>query len=142
MFVGIAPGIDYRGFNVFCDKFGMPATECLTIKQSTFIASMFLAVSTGDSPLEALELLMLKSRTSADNLFAASSKEVRVLVLGSKKRLTTVLPLKVGTFFTSRLLTSLKDFAVLRMNSISSLLNSSKVKRSLFFHSILITAFQ
>ena len=37
--------------------------------------------------------------TSADNRFAAASKEMRVLVESSAKRLTIVLPRKVGNFF-------------------------------------------
>jgi hypothetical protein len=36
--------------------------------------------------------------TSADNLLAAASKEIRVLVESSKNRFTTVLPRSVGNF--------------------------------------------
>jgi hypothetical protein len=54
---------------------------------------------------------------------AAISKEVRVRVLGSWKKLTTVFPLRVGTFFMSRKEISLRDSAVVRMVSISSRVN-------------------
>ena len=40
--------------------------------------------------------------TSAERRFPAISKEVRVRVEGSKKRLMTVRPRSVGTFFISR----------------------------------------
>ena len=48
---------------------------------------------------------------SADNRFAASSKVVRVLVLGSKNKLAMVLPRSRGTFFTGLLPTVAKDSA-------------------------------
>ena len=40
--------------------------------------------------------------TSALRRIAASSKEVRVRVLGSTKKFTSVLPCRAGTFLTSR----------------------------------------
>jgi hypothetical protein len=43
---------------------------------------------------------MLRVSTSADSRLAASSKVVRVRVLASKNRLTTVLPCRVGSFLT------------------------------------------
>jgi hypothetical protein len=49
--------------------------------------------------------------TSADRRLAASSKVVRVRVLGSKKRLTMVLPRSSGTFLTARPPTPAKDSA-------------------------------
>lgn len=73
-----------------------------TTDRSTCIASRVYTVSSIDSPLlvdirEALRLI-----TSADSRLAAISKVVRVRVLGSKNRLTTVLPRSKGTFLISR----------------------------------------
>jgi hypothetical protein len=69
--------------------------------------------------------------TSALSLFAARAKEVRVLVDGSKKRLTTVLPRNGGTFLMSLLRTSLKPDEVSRMRFISSGERSLMPKRCL-----------
>jgi hypothetical protein len=52
----------------------------------------------------------LKLIISALSLFAASSKELLVLVLGSKNRLMMVFPLSMGTFFTSRVEISRERF--------------------------------
>ena len=52
-------------------------------------------------------------------LFAAMSKERRVRVLGSKKRVTTVLPRRTGTFLMALVEISLKETAVLRISSMS-----------------------
>ena len=59
-------------------------------------AVAIVAADTERIAKEAVKLII-----SAESLFAATSKEVFVRVLGSKKRLTTVFPLKVGTFFIS-----------------------------------------
>ena len=64
-----------------------------------------------DSPLLAEDWAILMLSTSADKRFAASSKVVRVRVLGSKKRLTMVLPRSKGTFLTGRLPTPANDSA-------------------------------
>ncbi len=57
---------------------------------------------------------------SALRRFSANSKEVRVRVLGSKKRLTMVLPRRAGTFLICLSLISLKGTAVSRTSRISS----------------------
>src|SRR5262245_22714033 len=67
---------------------------------------------------------------SADRRFAASSKEVRVRVEASKKRLMTVLPRRAGTFFIDLADTSLNDSAVSRIVVISSTDSSLIPKRS------------
>ena len=64
--------------------------------------------------LNALASLFI-DKVSALNLFAASSNEVLVLVLGSKNRVTIVLPLRVGTFLMSRFDISSSDSAVSRI---------------------------
>ncbi|CDE84927.1 unknown [Coraliomargarita sp. CAG:312] len=53
---------------------------------------MFLAVSRSVSPLTEDETFEATLITSAPSLCAAISKAVRVLVLGSKNKLTTVFP--------------------------------------------------
>jgi hypothetical protein len=58
-------------------------------------------VSVSDSPFNTLLILTKKLTISALNLLAASAKDVLVLVEGSKNRLTTVFPLKGGTFLMS-----------------------------------------
>ena len=60
-----------------------------------------------------------KFTTSADNLFSASSNDMRVRVEFSKNKLAMVISLNEGTFFIGRLSTSLKLSAVLKINSIS-----------------------
>lgn len=67
---------------------------------------------------------------SAESRFAAISNEVRVLVDGSKKRLITVLPRRVGTFLIARAETSLKDSAVSRKVLMSSTVSSLIPRRS------------
>ena len=80
------------------------------------MASRFLAVSTRVSPftmlLEEVEILM----ASALSRLAAISKEVRVRVEASKKRLMTVFPRSVGTFLMGRVEISRRDLAVSRIN--------------------------
>ena len=64
------------------------------------------------SPLVRLEVVAEMLMTSALSRKAASSKEMRVRVLGSTKKFTSVLPRRAGTFFTSRVPTCLKAAAV------------------------------
>src|SRR5208283_2556403 len=90
-----------------------------TTMASTFMASILRAVSSKVSPLLVEDTLEAILSVSAERRLAASSKEMRVRVEGSKNRVTTVLPRKAGTFLMLRLETSLKDLAVSRMSSIS-----------------------
>src|SRR5215470_15918996 len=73
---------------------------------------------------------------SAERRFAASSKEVRVRVEASKKRLMTVLPRRAGTFLIDLADTSLNDSAVSRIVVISSTDNSLIPKRSFLVNGI------
>ena len=100
------------------------------------MASKFLAVSTRLSPFTMLLCEAEKFRTSALSLFSAISNDDRVLVLGSKKRFTTVLPLRVGTFFTSRVEISFMDSAVSRMILISSAESSPRPSICFFSNAI------
>src|SRR5215217_265633 len=66
------------------------------------IAWSVCAVSLRLSPFETLDPLAAKLMTSAERRFAAASKEIRVRVESSKKRLTTVRPRRVGSFLIGR----------------------------------------
>src|SRR5437588_4528327 len=82
---------------------------------SACIADRFATVSRSDSPLVCEDRAMLRLITSADRRLAAISKVVRVRVEGSKNRLNTLLPRRIGTFLTSRSVTPAKDSAVSRI---------------------------
>jgi hypothetical protein len=97
---------------------------------SAWFASKILAVSFSVSPLVRLEEVAEMLMTSALKRIAAISNEVRVRVLGSTKKFTSVLPRKAGTFFISRVPTSLKASAVSRMKVISSAESSRMPSRS------------
>ena len=66
------------------------------------MAVRLCTVSSRVSPLVVLDMLGVMLMTSADRRLAAISKVVRVRVLDSKKRLTTVLPRSSGTFLIAR----------------------------------------
>src|SRR5690606_41966348 len=70
--------------------------------------------------------ISLKATTSAESRFAAISKEVRVRVEFSKKRLQTVFPRRVGTFLTLRVKMVFMEPADRK----STRLNSSHVRMS------------
>lgn len=91
---------------------GAPEALCRITTPSAPIAASVCAVSLRLSPFETLEPLALKLMTSAESRFAAASNEMRVRVESSKKRLTTVLPRRVGSFFTSRFCTSAMSSAM------------------------------
>ena len=84
------------------------------------IASMLLTVSSSVSPLTTLDVETARLRVSALRRFSAISNDVRVRVLGSKKRLTMVRPRSAGTFLIARSPTSRIASAVSRMRVISS----------------------
>ena len=115
---------------------GTPAEECLIIIKSAPRAWTVRAVSIRLSPLTTLLVGTEKLMTSVLSLFAASSKDVLVLVEGSKKRLTAVLPRRVGTFFISLPSTSLNPAAVSSMRFISSTDNSLMPSRSFLFNNL------
>ena len=81
---------------------GAPEAWCRMTTASAPMAWSVSAVSLRDSPLETLEPLAEKLMTSAERRLAAVSKEMRVRVESSKKRLTTVRPRSVGSFLISR----------------------------------------
>lgn len=93
-------------------------------------------MSIRDSPLLREEVEVEMFTASAERRFAASSKEVRVRVEASKKRLITVLPRRAGTFLIDLADTSLNDSAVSRIVVISSTDNSLVPKRSFLLNGI------
>src|SRR5204862_135364 len=66
------------------------------------IASRLRTVSSRVSPFVTLDCASATLSVSALKRFSATSNDVRVRVLGSKKRLTTVRPRSVGTFLIGR----------------------------------------
>ena len=129
-------GVDHRYFTPRARVSAAPADECRRTMMSACIASILRAVSSSVSPLTTLLEEGEKLITSALNRLAANSNEVRVLVLGSKKRFTTVRPRNAGTFLISRPVTSLNESAVSRINVISSADSEAKLSRSFRFRLI------
>src|SRR5438067_8477177 len=93
-------------------------------------ASRLRAVSLSVSPLVRLEVVAEILITSALRRNAASSKEVRVRVLGSTKKFTSVFPRSAGTFLISRVPTCLNASVVSRTKLISSADKSRKPSKS------------
>ena len=91
---------------------GAPDAPCRMMTASAPIACKVCAVSFRDSPLLTLDPLAEKLMTSAESLFAAASKEIRVRVESSAKRLTIVRPRSVGSFFIGVSLTLANSAAV------------------------------
>jgi hypothetical protein len=81
--------------------------------------------------LTTLDVPIAMFSVSALRRFSAISNDVRVRVLGSKNRLTTVLPRSAGTFLIGRVPTSFIASAVSSTNAISSGVRSTIPSRSL-----------
>ena len=92
-------------------KCAAPLLAWRMINISQCMASSVCSVSERVSPFLVAELRIFRFSTSADSLFAASSKVVRVRVLGSKNRLAIVMPRNKGIFFTARSLIAANDSA-------------------------------
>ena len=131
MFVRAVAGIDDARFEPLARNCGAPAELWRSTMMSAWFASRLRAVSLRVSPFVRLEVAAEMLITSALRRIAASSKEVRVRVLGSTKKLTSVLPRNAGTFLISRVPTSLNASAVSRMKLISSAESSRMPSRSL-----------
>ena len=117
------------GVTLSAIKCGAPLWEWRTTNMSLAMASRLSRVSDRDSPLEVAEVLISRFSTSADNRLAASSKVLRVRVLDSKNRLTTVRPRSRGTFLIRRSPTSMNESAVSRMPVSSSRPRPSRVRK-------------
>src|SRR4029434_7609738 len=81
---------------------GAPDAQWRTTTASAPIASRVSDVSLRLSPLDSDEPFAEKWMTSADSRLAAASNEIRVRVLSSKNRFTTVRPRSAGSFLTER----------------------------------------
>ena len=108
---------------------GAPLAEWRTTTASAPIASSVSAVSFRLSPLDSEEPLAAKLMTSAESRLAAASKEMRVRVESSKKRLTTVRPRSAGSFLIGRSASERSSSAVSRTSSASSRLRSPALSR-------------
>ena len=117
--------------------FAAPDELWRTIIISAIRASMFLAVSLRVSPFTEDDMLDEKLITSAPSLCAAISNAVRVLVLGSKKRFTTVFPFRYGSFVLSFFTSALNMSARANISSISRKERSSVHVKSLRDHETL-----
>ena len=99
------------------------------ITESMPIASMVSTVSRSDSFFCSDDEAAEKESTSADIRLAAVSKDIRVRVDSSKKRVATVRPRRVGTFGLVRRATSAKESATDSTSQISSRSRSSMLRR-------------
>src|SRR3954452_1863174 len=103
---------------------------------STPMAATVRTVSRRLSPLLTLEPLAETLMTSAESHLPAISKDERVRVESSKKRLTTVRPRRAGSFLTERCCTSCISAAVSNSAVTSSRPRSSIESRCLFIGSL------
>ena len=90
-----------------------------------------MAVSTKVSPFLIAEFVIFIDITSAPNLFPANSKELCVLVEGSKKRFICVLPLSISIFLFLLLLRDINVFASSNIKLIS-LIDKSWIPNKFF----------
>ena len=111
-------------------KWHAPDEGCLTTSRSGDIASMLRTVSASVSPLTTADVLAAMFSVSALRRFSAISNDVRVRVLASKNRFTTVFPRSAGTFLMGREAISCIATAVSRMRVISSTDSSAMPTRS------------
>src|SRR5262249_49434888 len=136
-----SPALITLAFSRFARNCGAPAELWRSTIISACKASRLRAVSLSVSPLVRLEVVAEILITSALRRNAASSKEVRVRVLGSTKKLTSVLPRNAGTFLISRVPTCLNASVVSRTKLISSAVNSRKQSKSLRAQRVVISLF-
>src|SRR5438552_9679448 len=133
-----SPALITLDFNRCARNCGAPAELWRNTRISACNASRFRAVSLSVSPFVRLEVVAEMLITSALNRNAASSNDVRVRVLGSTKKFTSVFPRRAGTFLISRVPTCLNASAVSRMKLISPTDNSRRPSRSLRLQRVLM----
>ena len=112
MFMRAVAGVDDGSIAHFCELIRRPRHR---MTNDNAIRGHRLEIARGIekvSPFETLEEETLIFIASAERRLAAISKEVRVRVEDSKKRLMIVRPRRAGTFLISRLETSRKVSAV------------------------------
>src|SRR5205814_8540531 len=132
------PALITLAFSRFAKNCGAPAELWRSTIISACHASRLRAVSLSVSPLVKLDVIAEILITSALRRNAANSKDVRVRVLGSTKKLTNVLPRNAGTFLISRVPTCLNASVVSRTKLISSAVNSRRPSKSLRVQRVLI----
>ena len=115
----------------WASRWAAPQARWRMTTASAPMAMIVWAVSFRDSPLETLEPLAEKLMTSALRRLAAASKDRRVRVESSKKRLTTVLPRRVGSFLTAWRWVAAMASAVSRTMTASSWVRSLALSRCL-----------
>ncbi len=115
-----SPALMIVDLHMRASRWGVPDDEWRMTIMSGDIASMLRTVSRSDSPLVTLDVAVAMLSVSALRRFSAISNDVRVRVLGSKNRFTTVRPRSVGTFLIARPPISFMATAVSRMRVISS----------------------
>ena len=93
-----SPALTTPAFRWRARKCGTPGEPWRMTIRSGDMAWRFLAVSSSDSPFSTELPLAEKLSESAESHFSAVSKEKRVRVEASKKRLTTMRPRRAGTF--------------------------------------------
>src|SRR5690606_227475 len=115
-----SPALMIRDRHTRASRWQAPDEECRRTMKSGDIASRLSAVSISVSPLTTLDVAIATLSVSALSRFSATSNDVRVRVLGSKNRLTTVRPRSAGTFLMGRCAISCIAAAVSRISRISS----------------------
>ena len=120
---------DERTQPEWASRCGAPLAPWRMTTASAPIASRVRAVSLSDSPLDSEEPLAEKLMTSAESRLAAASKEMRVRVESSKKRLTTVRPRRAGSFLIGRSASERISSAVRSTSSASSRVRSAALSR-------------
>jgi hypothetical protein len=93
------------------------------------MASRVSEVSLRLSPLDSEEPFAEKLMTSADRRLAAASNEIRVRVLSSKNRFTTVRPRRAGSFLIGRSASDRISSAVASTSSASARVRSPALSR-------------
>ncbi len=111
---------------------GAPEAQWRTTTASAPIASRVSEVSLRLSPLDSDEPFAEKLMTSAESRLAAASNEMRVRVLSSKNRLTTVRPRSAGSFLIGRSASDSISSAVSRTSSASARVRSAALSRCRF----------
>ena len=125
----------------FCDnKLHAPESWCLITIISGCIALRVIAVSISVSPFLIAEFVIFIDITSAPSLLPANSKELCVLVEGSKNKLIWVFPLKISIFLFLLLLRVINVFDSSNITLIS-LIDKSWIPNKCFWE-ILIAFFE
>ncbi len=124
-----SPALMMRDLQIRASRWHAPEDAWRMTIMSGDSASRLRTVSASVSPLVTLDVAIAMLSVSALRRFSAISNDVRVRVLGSKNRLTTVRPRSAGTFLMAREPTSFIASAVSRISTISSRVRSAMPSR-------------